>query len=186
MDNNDSFIGALAVFGIFILPVLGWIAFRVMKHRERMEMIRHGMTPRPGAAEAWTSDWAQQQKAGPAPAHVPSPPDVYAAQRQLRKGITVALIGLAITTGLSFTGTGPQLLGGLIPLFVGVAQIIGALLSGASFTPTHVPYGAMPPPSAPPPGAQVPPAGAYSGPYAYRPDPNIQELQPPASPPDRR
>ena len=181
-------IGALAVFGIFIFPVFGWIVFRVMKHRERMEMIRHGMIPPPGAAEAWTHDWPQQQKApGPAPAYVPPPVDIYAAQRQLRKGITVALIGLAITTGLSFTGTGPQLLGGLIPLFVGIAQIIGALLSGASFTPAHVSYGQMPPPPpSPPPGAKAPPAGAYSGPYAYRPDPNIQELQPPTSPPDRR
>ena len=47
MGDND--IAALAVVCIFGLPVLAWIAVRLMQHRERLEMIRHGMNPPPGA-----------------------------------------------------------------------------------------------------------------------------------------
>ena len=59
---------------------------------------------------------------------------------QLRRGIQVACIGLALLIGLSFIGFhdgryvyGPWLLGGLIPMFVDIAQIISAVLSGAQF-----------------------------------------------------
>ena len=62
----------------------------------------------------------------------------YYAQAQLRHGIQVAFIGLALLIGLSFIGFhdgryvyGPWLLGGLIPMFVGIAQVISAVLSGA-------------------------------------------------------
>ena len=63
------------------------------------------------------------------------------AQQQMRKGIQVAFIGFALLIGLGFIGyhhgvvvPGPWLLGGLIPLFVGVAQIVSAVLSGASIS----------------------------------------------------
>ena len=75
MGDND--IAALAVVCIFGLPVLAWIAVRLMQHRERLEMIRHGMNPpqrrrrRPGrrgcpttirsgcsVRESWSSPWA--------------------------------------------------------------------------------------------------------------------------------
>ena len=63
----------------------------------------------------------------------------YYAQHQLRRGVQVAFIGLALLIGLSFIGYhgdgpphyGPWLLGGLIPLFVGIAQVISAIMSGA-------------------------------------------------------
>jgi hypothetical protein len=202
---NDDVVGALAVLCIFGGPVFGWIVVRSMKHRERIEMIRHGMMVPPNASEQWWRNWEQNAHAapGPMPQQAPMPPpppmaamqpqDYYAAQKQLRKGITVTFIGLAITIGLSMIGGGsfgPQLLGGLIPMFVGLAQIICAVLSGASLTPPGVRFGPLPPPSPPPPpnatfGPQAQPTG-FPGSYTYRPDPNIQELQPPLSPPDRR
>lgn len=86
-------------------------------------------------------------KYGWTPGATQAPPDQYVyhtdfyAQQQLRKGMQVAFVGLALLIGLGFIGYrgdgsfvyGPWLLGGLIPLFVGVAQIIGAVLGGASF-----------------------------------------------------
>src|SRR5579864_2282784 len=119
----EDYVGALAVLCIFGGPVFGWIVVRAMKHRERMEMIRHGMLVPPEASEDW---WHKRQQAAPGPAAQPmppppqiqpipmAPPDFYAAQRQLRKGITITFIGLAITIGLSMIGGGsfgPQLLG---------------------------------------------------------------------------
>jgi hypothetical protein len=110
-------------------------------------------------------------------------------QRILRKGMVLAAVGLALTIGLGFIGTfvdphrytfGPWLLGGLIPLFIGLAQIVSALMTGATFSvPTQDPYavnrGAT---------AQAPPPSPFEGPYTYRPG-ATQELQPPGRPPDR-
>ena len=115
----------------------------------------------------------------------------------------IALIGLAILIGLSFIGydnsgpfnspqfhPGPWLLAGLIPMFVGIAQIIVAVLSGARFGPAG-------PPSAPPPypgAAGSPPpyqsAPGSSPPPGYGPEPRThsgyEELKRPTPPPDRR
>ena len=95
----------------------------------------------------------------------------YYAQHQLRRGVQVAFIGLALLIGLSFIGYhgdgpphyGPWLLGGLIPLFVGLAQVISAIMSGARIGGDSAPtqsFGPAPGPgmSAPPPhGARRPP-----------------------------
>ncbi|MBV8489641.1 MAG: hypothetical protein JO199_03850, partial [Candidatus Eremiobacteraeota bacterium] len=124
-------------------------------------------------------------------------PDYY-AQHQLRRGIQVAFIGLALLIGLSFIGWhggnivfGPWLLGGLIPMFVGVAQIISAVLGGARFggnvgQPTYVPPG---PASEVPPTAGTtstttmpPPPASYGG---WRPG-STPEIGKPPSPPDYR
>jgi hypothetical protein len=108
----------------------------------------------------------------------------------------LALIGLAILIGLSFIGydtngpfnspqlhPGPWLLGGLIPMFVGIAQIIVALLSGARFGVG--PRSGPPPPYPGAPGPQAPP-----GPHAYGPEPRTHsgydELKRPVPPPERR
>ncbi len=187
----------LAIFCIFGLPVGALIVFRVLKHRERMEMIRQGMVPQ-GRSATWTVP-----PPPPAPGFAPQggrgrrgrcddgqddPPHV-----TLRKGIGLAMIGLALTIGLSFIGLddgtfhpGPWLLGGLIPMFVGVGQIIVALLSGASFGPARQ-WPAGPPPPNPGMGASSPgPARqVYDTSYTYRPG-DTTELLPPASPPDRR
>jgi hypothetical protein len=92
--------------------------------------------------------------------------------------------------GLSFIGyhdgtwrPGPWLLGGLIPFFVGLAQIMGAILSGASF-PRPDPSRMTPPPQPPPPPGgpfEQPAAGTPGGSaYRYRPG-DVGEL--PQSPP---
>jgi hypothetical protein len=76
---------------------------------------------------------------------------------------------------------GPWLLGGLIPMFVGVAQIIIALLSGAvlpSMNARYIPP--PPPPSAAPPGPA--PGGTWEQPRA----PRFEELSKPVQPPDIR
>jgi len=213
MDDNG--IAALAVFGIFILPVAGWIIVRYLAHRERMEMIRNGITPPPGRSTG--REWRNTQNFGapgmPNMPHMPGPATAkkscdeddfsLAAQRiVLRRGIRLTFVGLALTIGLSFFGysdgpLGPSwhpgvwLLGGLIPMFIGLSQITSAMLAGATLGPAM--YG--PGPGAPFPGPPFntpPPPPPFGGPpptydssYTYRPG-DAQELRPPTPPPERR
>jgi hypothetical protein len=190
MDDGGS-IAVLAILGIFIAPVVAIIVWRTLAHRERMEMIRHGFVPH----QKWHGGTAWQPTGAVPP---PPPPgqavnvDFYGPDRSLRKGIMLSLIGLAVFIGLSFIGydggrytPGPWLLGGLVPMFVGIAQIIIALLSGARLAPPPMRGTFAPPP--PPPGA-----GPYAGPETriYGPEPTVhtgyEELKRPAPPPDYR
>jgi hypothetical protein len=198
MDYSDL-IPMVAIIFIFGAPIAAFIVSRVLAHQERMEMLRRGIVPPPNPREmrramkyGWTPNATQSgtpNEYGYYPSH-----DVY-AQQQLRKGMQLAFVGLALLIGLGFIGyhgngvffPGPWLLGGLIPLFVGVAQIIGGVLGGASFgAPTARQRGG------PPPGAgTTSSAGGESGgvtPPTYggwRPGP-IPEIEKPASPPDYR
>lgn len=183
----------IPIFGIIFLfgfPVIAFIVHRVLKHQERIEMIRHGMAP--------SSDFKRGNAWAPPPPQAPGRPidpatifgyEAYAAaQNQLRKGISTALIGLALFIGLSFIDLGhpgPWLLGGLIPMFVGIAQVLIAMLSGARFNIGSAPY-QMPPSAVPGPGPQTSqPRDVAPGPYAYRPG-TTTELEPPVPPPDMR
>jgi hypothetical protein len=210
---HDNEVAAFAILCIFGLPIAAWIMFRVFRFIERMEMIKRGIIPPPdgsfGRGRAYRA-WAQQQQAAGTPwqqqaqYQTPPPPPqqapyVYApdddAQRALFKGITLTLIGLAILIGLSFIGgtpgssdfrPGPWLLGGLIPMFVGIAQVIIALLSGAQLPGVQgqrVISQAPPPP--PPPGFGTPPP-AGSSPWAQPGRPPFEELSKPIQPPDVR
>jgi hypothetical protein len=184
----ENLIPLFAIFCIFGLPVAALIAHRAMQHRERIEMIRNGMALPPPSWKHWN------RASAPMPPPMPrrhSCGDHDDPQRTLRKGVVLAFIGLALTIGLSFIGflvepgrfvPGPWLLGGLIPLFVGLAQVATAVLFGAGFPAGHgVPLGGPPPP----PGAGVPPSSPFEGPYTYRPDPSQPELGQ-SMPPDRR
>jgi hypothetical protein len=198
-DNVIPLLGMICIFG---LPVLGWIATRMMRHRERMEMLRLGMMPPPDG-RGWRRDRFAGMGAAPPPfaggPGMPPPNFVYnayddpsSAQCTMHRGIVTAMVGFAILIGLSFIGyhsgdgpfspatihPGPWLLGGLIPMFVGIAQVIIGLLSGATFTLRR------PPPSGPfgpPPGQQRPYGSAQPGP----PGPRYEELARPVPPPDR-
>lgn len=196
---SDNAVAALAVFCIFGAPIAAFIIMRVLAHRERIEMIRRGMMPPPqsyGNSKAWRNANIPPQ---PAPAWVPGPSDGDSPDRSLRKGIMLALIGLAILIGLSFIGAdsngpmntfeihpGPWLLGGLIPMFVGIAQIIVALLSGARLGPVQ----GAPGPYAGPYSNQPGPPPPGSDPAGYNPEPRThsgyEELRRPTPPPDRR
>ncbi|MFN2461530.1 MAG: DUF6249 domain-containing protein [Candidatus Velthaea sp.] len=199
---DDNAVGALAITCIFGLPVAAFIILRVLSHRERIEMIRRGMAPPPGFfGDKRNRDWfAHNAGMQPPPMPPPSawtapPSDQDSPDCSLRKGITVALIGLAILIGLSFIGytpnggafnsptitPGPWLLGGLIPMFVGIAQIIIALLSGARLGAP------MPPPRqtyAPPPftGSEPQPPGYSAEPRVHN---GFEELKRPVQPPER-
>jgi hypothetical protein len=193
----------IPIFGIVFLfgaPVAAWIISRVLAHQERMEMIRHGYLPPPGGAPGpGNVDYYAMKAAAKAWKYGAMPPGMtydpqFIAQQQLRRGIQVTFIGLALLIGLSFIGIrgdgsvhlGPWLLGGLIPMFVGIAQVIGAILGGARLgyagpqsPSTFGPAAAPPPPGSPPP--PEPPAG----PYAWRPGPT-PEIEKPTNPPDHR
>ena len=189
-------------FFVIGLPMTVWMISRLMAHQERMEMLRRGIMPPPGPPDARAFRKAMQYGAWPPPGPGTMPnaypyydPSFY-AQHQLRRGIQVAFIGLALLIGLSFIGYhggqyvyGPWLLGGLIPMFVGIAQIISAILSGARIpnfgggaaTYTTAQQTVEPPPAGTPAGS-VPPAGPYAG---WRPGPT-PEIEKPPSPPDYR
>jgi hypothetical protein len=173
----------------------------VLAHRERIEMIRNGYTyaqmNRPGATMPPPPPGFVPPPGAVPPPHVPPyyayDPN-YDAQRQLRKGIRVAFVGMALLIGLSFIGHsfGPWLLAGLVPLFVGIAQVITAILGGARIAGIG-PSGSVgfgpPPPGGP--SANVPPYAAGprpappSGPPGWRPGPT-PEIEKPAQPPDYR
>lgn len=189
--DEDWPIASLAITLIFGGPIFAWVFVSWLRHRERvlaqmerLEMIRRGVVP-PGAygAQGFApqpgAEWRGQ----------PIMPE--AARAQLFKGIKTAAVGLALFIGLWFIDLGhpgPWLLGGLVPLFVGLAQILTAYLSGASLRGAgwrpadNVPQQPPGPPSA----AQPPLAAPPEGPYTFRPSGTAQELRPPSPPPDKR
>jgi hypothetical protein len=202
---------AVPIFFFLIVvggPIAAWIVSRVLAHQERMEMLRRGFAPPPPTMDPKAmrkamkyGAWPPGQPAQPGfqmPMYDPN----YYAQHQLRRGIQVAFIGLALLIGLGFIGyrggyfePGPWLLGGLIPMFVGIAQIISAVLSGAQLGRASIPAGN--PQQAqwgPAPEVEVPPTAAATGPSGPPPPPSsyggwrpgpIPEIQKPAPPPDR-
>lgn len=88
--------------------ILGFVlGLRYLGYRERMAMIEKGIAPPCCDEHRGEGD----RKAG------------------LRRGITVAMVGLALTLGLMTLGVGPWLLGGLIPLFVGLSILVDYYLS---------------------------------------------------------
>lgn len=201
MTDYSDLIPLFAIFFIFGAPVAAWIVSRVLAHQERMEMLRRGIVPPPNAREMRKAMKYGWQPSTPPPSGTPNQyfydTDVY-AQQQLRRGIQVAFIGFALLVGLGFIGYrgdgqyvyGPWLLGGLIPMFVGIAQIIGAVLSGATFGPPSARQRFSPPP---PDGSSagqasgtttssMPPGPTYGG---WRPG-SVPEIEKPASPPDYR
>ncbi|HEX3464690.1 MAG TPA: hypothetical protein VHS78_11635 [Candidatus Elarobacter sp.] len=202
--------GAIAIIVVIGLPVAGWITSIVLRHQERMEMLRRGIVPPPAwdkaAYKAWrrtgAAPWppppgtaqqtvsSQQTQWGPQPVPPPqwAPTPEDDPQRALYKGIRVALIGFAITLGMGWAFGGfrgnPVVLAGLIPMFVGIAQVIVALLSGAQL-PGVMPHTTFIPPPQPPP--QPPPGPGGPPPWAQQPGrPHFEELSKPVPPPDPR
>lgn len=96
------FLFPLMVVALVFLLV---VALRYISHRERMAMISRGLVPPGEHREAETP------------------------QAALRGGLITTMVGLALVLGLLTLGIGPWLLGGLIPLFYGVAKIIIYLLT---------------------------------------------------------
>jgi hypothetical protein len=180
---SDNFVAVIAILVVFGMPLAYMMVNRVYAHQERLEMIRRGMTPPPDPRAARRAERAGYNPfaySGTGP-YVEHDPSALYPDRVLRKGVTIAMIGLALLIGLSFIDPGrpgPWLLGGLIPLFVGLAQIILALMSGAHLggwtllgSPPVQPHTVAPPPQ--------------EGPYGWRPGPTT-ELEPPVRPPDVR
>jgi hypothetical protein len=197
---SDNFVSAFVILLIFGAPIAAWVVSRVLAHQERIEMIRRGIVPPPGNFSGFGAKMPPPAW-GPGP--VPPPPpsanargsyptydDYYYARKQMRKGVQITLIGFALLIGLGTIGSfgdhyfGPWLLGGLVPMFVGIAQIINAAMNGATIPGFGAGYGqghahfGPPPPSNPPPGG-TPPPPPPSGPYAWRPGPTPEIEQRP-------
>jgi len=174
---TDNSAAAFIAFLIFGLPMGYAIVNRYLTYQERLEMIRHGIVPPPDPRML-----RRMARYGA------TAPDAYyaasanQAQRLLRSGVIVTMVGFALTVGLSFIEPGhpgPWLIGGLVPMFIGIAQIILAVLQGVS---VRVAQFGPPPPAGQPPFQQPPqqPPNAW----AWRPGPTT-ELEKPVSPPDR-
>jgi hypothetical protein len=206
----DDLVALVAIVVIFGAPIAVWMLSKVHAHTERMEMIRRGMAPPPpgiphnltppnfGAVPPPQPGKRMYFRSGQ---YEYSSEDYYYAQRQLRRGIQVACIGFALLLGLSTIGPlsgigpfGPWLLGGLVPLFVGIAQIFNAVLNGARLPgfgtgttwsqPTN--YGSPPPNvGSGPSGSAGSPPQPPPGPYAWRPG-STPEIERPVQPPEQR
>jgi hypothetical protein len=188
--HGDDFIGLLAVLIIFGGPITYFIINRLFTHNERMEMLKRGMIP-PEDLKKGRVYGAPYAGVPPQPMQPMYYPDMQ-AQAALRKGISISAVGFALTFGLSFIGFGPWLIGGLVPLFVGIAQIIIAVMSGAQFgpTPRMQSFGSPPPhveqPAPPPYANSSSTAGpAPTGPpYGWRPPSGVPEIERGPKPPD--
>jgi hypothetical protein len=194
MSDAEVLVPIAFFFFVIGLPMTFWMISRFLAHQERVEMIRRGFMPPPVPPDPRMMRKAMQYGMPPnVPGQYYDPG--YYAQVQLRRGIQVAFIGLALLIGLSFIGAGsghylgPWLLGGLIPMFVGIAQIISAILGGARIgTPVAVGTYQAREPEAPPAGTTAgnagppPPPSSYGG---WRPGP-IPEIEKPPGPPDYR
>jgi len=204
---NDNLVAFIVMFFVFGCPVAAFIITRVLRHQERMELLRRGIVPPPDLRDKHFKAWSQSAAPWPQPTVVPVPPPANWApdddpQRALYRGIRTAFIGLAILIGLSFIGGtpgssefhgGPWLLGGLIPMFVGIAQVIIALLSGAELPGVQSRGRYIPRQGAPGPGVPPPPPPGFNGstapppPWAEQPGrQRFEELSKPVPPPDAR
>ena len=102
------------LFPVFILAVIfGFVALmRYLRYRENLLMLQRGIVPERG--------WSRRE-------YRQMPPHA-----RLRVGIITSLVGVALVAGLATLGIGPWLLGGLIPLAVGIGEILTYIL----LTPT--------------------------------------------------
>ncbi len=101
-----------------LIPILGILAIfaystikRYWEHRERMAAIEKGVLP------SQIGEDADIAEVGASPSS------------RLQSALVTTAVGLALTVGLGSIGFGPWLLGGLIPLFVGLAGIFTYLVS---------------------------------------------------------
>lgn len=103
--NIVPVMGILFPIGIITIVFLFVIVLRIFSHRERMAMIEKGIAPPAGEKDSDTPE------------------------SLLRRGLVTTLVGLALLIGLGTIGIGPWLLGGLIPMFVGIAYLISYFVS---------------------------------------------------------
>ncbi len=196
--------GTIAVVLIFGMPFVVWIVHRVLAHTERMEAIRRGMMPPPDPHEMRMYARMSRKFGGPPPGWTPGAvPPFYLQeqqmQRRVRSGLTMVAVGFALVVGLSFAGyrnggsftPGPWMLGGLIPLFIGLSQLAYCYLMGGLRIGSQATSFGPPPPGAQQ-AAPPPASGAYEtapppppGPYAWRPG-NTPEIESPLRPPETR
>src|ERR1700736_2726525 len=116
MHNGDAVAAIFFFMFAFGLPVLAFIVSRVLRHQERIEMLRRGIAPPfefdKRAYRAWRKSGAPWPQGGPAQTPWTQPAPAAAAwtpqprdddpQAALFKGIRIAGVGLALVIGLSF------------------------------------------------------------------------------------
>ncbi len=123
------------VIAIFVI-IFGSLALKqYWRHRERMAMIQKGLSPdaaldpdenvgpgnwSDGSGRGDWEKWEAYWRAHP-----------YHRHNRLNGALITSAVGVAITLGLLTLGIGPWLLGGLVPLFVGLAMLLGLFLSEA-------------------------------------------------------
>ncbi|MGB9724216.1 MAG: DUF6249 domain-containing protein [Chloroflexia bacterium] len=94
-----------------VTALLAFLAFiRYITYRERVLLAQLGMTP---PEESFLERLEHRTPRG-----------------VLWAGLITAMVGLALLLGLATLGTGPWLLGGLLPLFVGLGMVLLYFLGG--------------------------------------------------------
>jgi len=194
-DHGETFIAAFSVFMVFGAPTLLWFSIRYMKHRERMAMIARNQAFPEGPRAVGMPAGAPVDYAAPGTVRNSEG----SPEMQVRRGIRTAFIGAAITIVFGFMSfhdgdfrPGATLLAGLVPLFIGLSQIVNGVLSGATFPgvsrPSDLPpYGCGAPPPGAGPGSPKTPGASPFEPYSYTYRPGgAPEIDVPPRPPQTR
>ena len=85
---------------MFVASTVAVVFVRLLKHREIMQYAKLGMYPPYQLVRSLKPN------------------------KTLKRGINTAAAGFGITFGLMFIGFGPWLIAGIIPLFVGMGQLV--------------------------------------------------------------
>lgn len=109
MSSVASF--ALLIPILAIMGFWGFLAFIIyLRHRERMARINAGWPSNPSSSGSADSSWSQGWADG----------RTWRSHAPIERAIRSIGIGLGVGTGLLTLGFGPWLLGGLIPMLIGL------------------------------------------------------------------
>lgn len=104
MDYTYGLITLLMPVFLFALTVVLVLSLRWFSYKERMALIAR--------------DLPLEETKSPTEKH----------KLFLAIGLTISLVGLALSLGLATFGLGPWLLAGLIPFFIGLAVVLASLI----------------------------------------------------------
>lgn len=99
-DNGVVLFVTIPFMVMFVTASFAFVLVRFLKHRENMTYAKQGMYPP-------EDDLGRYTRKQPTPS--------------MRRGLILAMIGGMLSCGLATIGIGPWLVGGLIPLGLGIA-----------------------------------------------------------------
>lgn len=112
MDGDVIVFITIPFVVMFIVASVAFVVVRFMQHREKMSYARQGMYP------------PEDNRMNTTIGQAPTP--------RFRRGVILTTLGIMLTCGFLTIGIGPWLLGGFIPLGLGIAFLIIGWMEMAS------------------------------------------------------